>query len=106
MTRWTTAALIAQLIWGMPAHCDRVTHSYEAMPLTQLGYAQSPCRIVITRSKRLPWEKYCAIVIHEWGHLDGHRHSRNPRSIMFPTYHGEPRCRARREIRARQVWLV
>ena len=106
MNRWILAALIAHSIWGGVPGCMAVHHHREWMARTQLGYAMPPCTIVITR-RRLDWERYCAIVIHEWGHLTGHRHSANPRSIMYPTYHGEPRCRARRsELRARLTWMV
>ena len=91
MTRWARAAAVALAIWGPPP-CAPVQHRREALPARELGYATAPCTIVVTR-RRLGWEKYCATVVHEMGHLHGRRHSRNPRSIMWPSYHGEPRCR-------------
>jgi hypothetical protein len=91
VTRWARAAAVALTIWGSPT-CGPVHHRAEWLPRRELGYATRPCTIVVTR-RRLEWERYCATVVHEWGHLAGRRHSRDPRSIMFPRYHGEPRCR-------------
>jgi hypothetical protein len=34
------------------------------------------------RGKRAAWWQVCATVIHEYGHVVGKRHSRNPNSIM------------------------
>ena len=91
MTRWTRAAAVALAIWGPVPGCD-VRQRTEALPAGWLGAAQHPCTIIIDRRRGLSWERYCAAVVHEWGHLKGKPHSRNPRSIMFPSYHGEPRC--------------
>ena len=91
VTRWARAAAVAVAIWGVPP-CGPVGHGAEWLPAGELGYAQPAlCRIVVTR-RRIGWERYCATVVHEWGHLVGRRHSRNRRSIMWRRYHGEPRC--------------
>ena len=31
---------------------------------------------------KLPW--FCTLVVHEYGHLAGRRHSRDPRNVMYP----------------------
>ncbi|SRR6266496_687683 len=36
------------------------------------------------RVSGLSFSKYCAIMVHEYGHLNGRGHSRNPYSIMYP----------------------
>jgi hypothetical protein len=32
---------------------------------------------------RLNWVEFCTLVIHEYGHLLGYRHSSNPDSVMY-----------------------
>ena len=47
--------------------------------------ADGGCTIYFNRRVRWGWWRLCAVTIHEYGHVIGYRHSRNPRSIMYPT---------------------
>jgi hypothetical protein len=91
------AALVAVVIWG-GAHCGRVTQLQRPLPSgtgAQAVWGPSTCRIEYSRHPIHPWrwQHVCATTIHEWGHLTGHGHSRNPRSIMYPEGHeADSRC--------------
>ena len=37
-----------------------------------------------------PREKAQCVIVHEYGHLAGRKHSKNPRSIMYPTLRYRP----------------
>jgi hypothetical protein len=41
------------------------------------------CKITMDR-RRWSETRYCAVLIHEYGHLLGHGHSSNPSDIMYP----------------------
>lgn len=47
------------------------------------------CRIVLDSKPWTPWtrSRVCKAIVHERGHLLGHGHSRNPRSIMYRRLH-------------------
>jgi len=71
-----------------PAHCSTESVSLGRTPPGVLGEATlpdaagGPCEMVISRgmSPRLR----CLVVVHEYGHWLGHRHSRDRRDPMFP----------------------
>ena len=96
MKSWLALSwVIAFSIWGMPAQCNTVTQAWRPMPGNVTAWAD-PLRCRMTYSSTPPkpwtWGRVCAATIHEWGHIDGRRHSRNPRSIMYPILHGDRRC--------------
>jgi hypothetical protein len=44
------------------------------------------CTVHLNTQVRWNWWNLCEVVTHEVGHVFGHRHSRDPSSIMYPTY--------------------
>lgn len=44
------------------------------------------CRIGILKNAHWPWEKFCTIIVHEYGHLAGKKHVNNPFKVMNPWY--------------------
>jgi len=52
------------------------------------------CAIILDARPWTPWTRarVCKAIVHEYGHLKGHGHSRNPRSIMYPFMHRWRRC--------------
>jgi hypothetical protein len=61
----------------------------------------SQCRITLSATRRWTWGRLCPVLLHEYGHLAGYRdplnaadpfHSHEPRSIMWPFTHADPRC--------------
>lgn len=91
---------VGQTVWGAPA-CGQprlevsTPGEYEAEHGTGVFDSGEPlawaddtrCAIVINRTlSRLSIRtavKRCHVIVHEWGHLAGREHSRNPRSVMF-----------------------
>lgn len=55
----------------------------------------SDCVITLNQVDAFDWPMLCTVVVHEMGHLSGHEHSTDPRSVMYPVYLGPiPQCRA------------
>ena len=88
----TEAEAIALQAWG-PAPCGKVTVTYDDWTVGQMAYTQpiyddlaaSPCTIHLSpdfegRLDRDDAQLRCHTVVHEWGHLTGHRHTR--RGVM------------------------
>jgi len=66
-----------------------------ANPIALYGHPalNRDCAIRLNRRAPLSWPKLCTVIVHEYGHLTGHRHSRDPRNVMSPIYGGAlPRC--------------
>src|SRR5688572_16583255 len=44
------------------------------------------CTIYYNQAAGWSWGKLCSVTVHEYGHIIGIGHSRNPYSIMNPSY--------------------
>ena len=85
--RWISAAIAAAVaVFGSIGHQVRIV--YRDLPHNAAGQAIAPRVIALDKRPRSAWprEKAQCLVAHSYGHLAGRRHSRNPRSIMFPKY--------------------
>jgi hypothetical protein len=56
------------------------------------------CVIVLNRdvfgpATHAPYAFFCSVILHEYGHLAGRRHSADPASIMYPIVPVDRRCR-------------
>jgi hypothetical protein len=79
---WITAALAAAAATFGPNQHGAVKVTYEALPHQAMGYSSPPRTIVLDTSPMPIWLKQC-VIVHEYGHLRGRYHSRNPGSIMY-----------------------
>lgn len=94
--RLATAVAVAVHIWGDVCHGQvAVTFApLEAPTEAQAVYAYDPdnpaassfinCSVVITSLHKYDYTDFCAVIVHEYGHLDGREHSTNRRSVMYP----------------------
>jgi hypothetical protein len=87
---------VAQATWGVPAcgqpHVEMSTPSnymraHEGVSIEDQPVAwadEKRCAIVINPNWKIyTATKRCHIVVHEYGHLAGHGHSDNTRSVMY-----------------------
>lgn len=44
------------------------------------------CAIALNPAAQWDWPKFCTVVVHEVGHLDGQQHSADPTNVMTPVY--------------------
>jgi hypothetical protein len=89
------AARKASGYWG-GTRCLHITYAYHQLAdgrIAQAGwyaFGLTPrvylrCSITFdARRIRISFALYCAVVVHEFGHLSGHPHVRDPRDIMYP----------------------
>lgn len=83
---------IAAIVWRNPC-AGQVTVEVAPLPAEEFGEAYiEDCRIVLNLWATRSWERVCATVIHEYGHVAGFRdptnvadpiHSANPKSVMY-----------------------
>ena len=53
----------------------------------------SGCKVTFNPAAKFDWSKLCTVTIHEYGHLAGKRHSRNPGEVMYRYYNKPaPEC--------------
>jgi hypothetical protein len=48
--------------------------------------ANEACRVDLNSRAWFDWPKFCTVVVHELGHLTGHRHSTAAADVMYPYY--------------------
>jgi predicted Zn-dependent protease len=44
------------------------------------------CRIAFNSNQLWTWPKFCAVMVHEYGHLLGHAHQDDPADVMYPFF--------------------
>lgn len=94
----TTAESIAASHWGSVACAGKVEIAWRARPrlvsavsswsnrLNPYDDAQGnfDCRVEFNPRATWTWAKFCTVLVHEFGHLTGHRHSSDPHDVMSP----------------------
>jgi hypothetical protein len=69
--------------------------SYWANPRSAYDDPQlnTGCRIVFNVSMAFTWEKFCTVLVHEYGHLSGRPHTADGPDLMSPIYRAAlPAC--------------
>jgi hypothetical protein len=46
------------------------------------------CLVRFNRLLAFDWPRFCTVLVHEFGHLDGHDHSPDPNDVMAAIYSG------------------
>lgn len=89
------AARKASSFWG-DTRCLHISYHYRSLPGRRIAEAKwystalfsktyLQCSITFDSQRiRTSFALYCAAVVHEFGHLSGHPHVRNPRNVMYP----------------------
>jgi hypothetical protein len=84
---WITPAIAAAaMAFGSVEGVEDIHIKYRNLPPGNAGAALYPDKILIDKRPRSEWprEKAQCVIVHEYGHLAGRGHSKNPRSIMYP----------------------
>lgn len=93
--RLARAHAIAIHHWGWPRPCagEDIPIELEALPDGLDGWArwyEDPdgdrygCSISLTTAHPFDWRRMCQVIVHEYGHLYGHDHVDDRRSVMHP----------------------
>lgn len=98
---------IAAMAWG-PAPCGtpQVQWAHAPDPATMAGWvafdvyrpqdlATVDCTIYIDARDLWHPDWNCSLIVHEWGHLTGHKHSSDPLNVMHTPAAIYWRCRSR-----------
>lgn len=107
----STAEAVAAAEWGMEACSGDVEITWRARsrhvnavsswanPHTAYGEPERnfACRVEFNPRTTWTWAKFCTVLVHEFGHLTGHRHSPDPNDVMAPLFADPlPACTAAR----------
>jgi hypothetical protein len=98
-----TAESVAAGVWGVAACSGKVAIAWRARPrsvnavsswanrISPYGDPQGnfDCKVEFNPRAAWTWAKFCTVLVHEFGHLTGHRHSADPHDVMAPVL-GEP----------------
>lgn len=78
--------VVAQFYWGGPAPCGEPVVRQARLPSPALADAHlGSCVIRLDAEVRLLSRKwFCAVIVHEVGHLHGLEHARREQDVMFP----------------------
>lgn len=74
---------VARKIFKTPCRWVKVEIRARTPDPDALGQAIAPCRVFIRRS-HYTFGRICMLIVHEYGHLAGFRHSTDPSDIMHP----------------------
>src|SRR4051812_45152555 len=102
-----TAQAIARAHWGLDPCGGQVALSWSALaPMINATSTwtnprssydnpdlNGDCRIEFNTGMDFDWEKFCTVVVHEYGHLAGRPHSPDPHDVMAAFYEDPlPEC--------------
>lgn len=78
---------LATLTWSTQAPNVNAISSWSNMgdPYAAWG-GNFDCTIAMNPAARWDWPKFCTVIVHEVGHLEGHPHSADPDDVMAPYY--------------------
>jgi hypothetical protein len=68
------------------------TYANSSWDITSPGERMVNCRIEFNSRVTFSWSRFCTIMVHEYGHLIGLDHSKDPDSIMFSRPKPFPGC--------------
>src|SRR3954470_15748756 len=68
------------------------TYANSSWETTSPGDRMVNCRIEFNSRVTFSWSRFCTIMVHEYGHLIGLEHSKDPDSVMFARPKPYPGC--------------
>jgi hypothetical protein len=83
-----------EVVWGSDEPLVNA-RSYWANPYSAYGRPElnTQCRVVFNAGLEFSWEKFCTVLVHEYGHLAGHPHGADGPDVMSPIYRAPlPAC--------------
>jgi hypothetical protein len=85
-TYWQATPCQGQIqVQAAPLGTDNAQSVYTTTDGDPANFAD--CRIVFNSDLRVwTWERFCSVMVHEYGHLLGHQHTSDPTDVMYPLY--------------------
>ncbi|MCW2990390.1 MAG: hypothetical protein JWM73_984 [Solirubrobacterales bacterium] len=77
------------LVWmGLTASTNATSTWQNPVGQYDAPEQNTACQIAFNNDLAWDWTRFCSILVHEYGHLNGHAHATEQSDVMYPFYEG------------------